>query len=131
MTNTQPSETSTFALILSAYLTCALWSGLDWSTEEETGNPIPLDENYDVDDVSPEAVAESAADLHDFLESNAEDLAGMDPEQIGHDFWLSRNHHGAGFWDRGLGERGDRLTSAAHVYGEVDLYVGDDGKLYV
>ena len=32
--------------------------------------------------------------------------------------------------DRGLGELGERLTDAAHVYGEVCLYVGDDGLVY-
>jgi hypothetical protein len=49
----------------------------------------------------------------------------------GHDFWLTRNHHGAGFWDRDLGEVGEQLTEAAQTYKEVDLYVGDDGKIYV
>ena len=55
----------------------------------------------------------------------------MEPAQAGHDFWLTRNRHGAGFWDRGLGERGQRLTDAAHVYGESYLSIGDDGKVYV
>ena len=52
-----------------------------------------------------------------------------DASSAGHDFWLTRNHHGAGFWDRGLGEVGRKLTEAAHVYGDYDLYVGDDGKV--
>jgi hypothetical protein len=54
-------------------------------------------------------------------------------ERAGHDFWLTRNHHGAGFWDRGeLDARGigKRLTDHAHSYGGVDLYVGDDGRIY-
>jgi len=25
---------------------------------------------------------------------------GVDPDQAGHDLWLTRNGHGAGFWDR-------------------------------
>jgi len=28
------------------------------------------------------------------------DLTQFDPVQIGHDLWLTRNGHGAGFWDR-------------------------------
>lgn len=48
----------------------------------------------------------------------------------GIDFWLTRNGHGAGFWDRGLGDVGTRLTCAAHNYGSVDLYAGDDGLIY-
>lgn len=41
---------------------------------------------------------------------------------FGHDLWLTRNGHGAGFWDRGLGELGDRLSEAARLLGGVDLY---------
>jgi hypothetical protein len=48
-----------------------------------------------------------------------------------HDFWLTRNHEGAGFWDRGLGSLGDDLTNGADAYGECWLVVGDDGKLYI
>lgn len=28
------------------------------------------------------------------------DLSQYDPAQVGHDLWLTRNGHGAGFWDR-------------------------------
>ena len=66
-----------------------------------------------------------------FIDANKDDPEGIDAAQAGHDFWLTRNGHGAGFWDRGLGERGDRLTNAAHVYGACDLYLGDDGFVYV
>ena len=55
-----------------------------------------------------------------------------DDEQNGHDFWLTRNHHGAGFWDRGYPESiGEALTRAAHGFGEVSLCLGDSGKLYL
>jgi len=52
-----------------------------------------------------------------------------------HDFWLTRNHHGAGFWDRKLeDERGafamQLLTEASHRFGEIDLYIGDDRQLH-
>jgi hypothetical protein len=39
-------------------------------------------------------------------------------DSAGHDFALTRNHHGAGYWCRDLGDLGDRLTTAAHAYGE-------------
>lgn len=38
-------------------------------------------------------------------------------ELAGHDFALTRNGHGAGFWDRGLGEMGDMLTEECKPYG--------------
>lgn len=46
----------------------------------------------------------------------------MTPEQIGHDFWLTRNGHGAGFWDRGHGELGDKLSDLAKTFGTVHVY---------
>lgn len=51
-------------------------------------------------------------------------------EQDGHDFYLTRNGHGVGYWDRGYGPIGDILTDAAKSYGTSGLYVGDDGKIY-
>lgn len=105
------------------YVKTALWSTLDDYAQ-------PLDEGYDYDDIEPETLAGMARTCREFVESNAADLAGIDAEQAGHDFWLTRNHHGAGFWDRGLGEVGDRLTASTHVFGEYNLYISDDGMIY-
>ena len=49
-------------------------------------------------------------------------------EVAGHDFWLSRNGHGAGFFDGDWPENGDKLQAAAEKYGQVDLQV-DDGVI--
>lgn len=105
-----------------AYIEIALWSSID-----EEGNP--LDANYGPEDLAPETLAQIVEDCQAFQEAQAADLE--DATQDGHDFWLTRNRHGAGFWDRGYGERGERLSIAARAYGERDLYVGDDGRLYV
>ena len=110
-----------------AYLECALWASTD---SDKDGNCEPLDDNYSVDDISKETKEQMFADCEDFFSSNAADLDGIDAGQAGHDFWLTRNGHGAGFWDRGYGVLGDRLTKAAKVYGSFDLYVGDDGQVY-
>lgn len=56
--------------------------------------------------------------------------APYDEERAGNDYWYTRNGHGTGFWDRGLGEIGDRLASAAR-YSERHLYRGDDGLIYL
>ena len=58
-------------------------------------------------------------------------LHGLTPEQIGHDFWLTRNGHGTGFWDRGLDDQGDALTTLCKIFGEQDAYEGDDGLIYL
>lgn len=69
-----------------------------------------------------------AADCQSFIDANHDDLLaycdavttdGSPAESYaGHDFWLTRRRHGAGFWDRGLGELGERLTRAAQSYSE-------------
>ena len=51
-----------------------------------------------------------------FIADNWQDVSGLDAAQTGHDFILTANHHGVGFWDRGLGEIGDRLTEATRGY---------------
>lgn len=88
-----------------------------------------LDGDYDIDDIEQDTLDEMRGDCESFYTSNRADLAGMDPGQAGHDFWLTRNHHGAGFWDRGLGEVGERLTKMAHPYGEYYLMAQADGKI--
>lgn len=117
---------------LRGYFECALWSSNDES--DESGGE-PLDRNYAVDDIADESVTAMIADCEDFQSANVALLrryydADRSSEQAGHDFWLTRNGHGAGFWDRGLGELGKSLSDAAKAYGECNPYVGDDGKIY-
>ena len=124
------TDASNLDNVLGAYIECALWS----STDPDADDDSPLDENYGAGDLAPETLAAMRADCADILaqcESEGIDLGPIEPEQFGHDFWLTRNRHGAGFWDRDLGALGDRLTDVSHAYGEVTLYAGDDGRLYV
>lgn len=115
--------------ILRAYIGCALWV----STNDDT----PLEDTHSVDDIAPETLAKMRNDVCDFVGGNAQTLLtaktgfGLTDASIGHDFWLTRNGHGVGFWDRDMGDLGDLLTESCQTFGEVDLYVGDDGKLYV
>lgn len=109
---------------IQAYLKCALWSSCDYSEE---GQDRPLDESFTVDDISDETFEAMKGDCLRFILSNRSDLraARIDPAQAGCDFWLTREGHGAGFWDRGLGEIGDRLTKASKVFGSFHLYVNE------
>ncbi len=83
-------------------------------------------------DFTPEAADAAHDDCEAFLNMTwkghsvvdlIESTTGYGWEQAGHDFALTRNHHGTGFWDRGLGEVGTLLTEAAQTFGESDLYV--------
>lgn len=44
----------------------------------------------------------------------------------GRDFALTRNRHGAGFWDRGLGEIGNMLSDEATAYGSHNVIIEVD-----
>lgn len=125
---------------LRGYLGCALWTGTDES--DEAGGD-PLDQNYSIEDFAPETVAKAAAECEAFQKENAADLEAFyevwpispdgDAKEAfaGHNFWLTRNGHGTGFWDRDAGEVGDRLTEASRKAGGRDVYVGDDGQLWI
>jgi hypothetical protein len=133
---------------LIAYVECELWSGLDWDGMHSKGedNPEPLDRNFGPDDLTEHANWSILEDCTDFVQSNWSILCELDPGQCGHDFSLTRNHHGAGFWDPGhltrtsvarrpgfpwYGPLGDALTKAAQIYGETDYYTTEDNKLEV
>ena len=113
-----------------AYCECALWSTHDYNEEDSEGIEM-LDANYGIEDISNECLAQMAADCADFRANN-EDLEAAyarndehfyyGPAQAGYDFWLTREGHGAGFWDRGLGEVGERLSALARPYGSFGLY---------
>lgn len=81
------------------------------------GNGPERLENADPDTIDDHSFKRVVAECKAFVESEWTDLAGLSPDQAGHDFWLTRNGHGAGYYDRGLGTVGDRLTAAAKVYG--------------
>lgn len=114
-----------------AFFGCALWSSNDHDAE---GEP-PLDQDYSIEDIADETILKLKGDCDAFRQANRELLDavteqfGADESQHGHDFWLTRNGHGAGFWDRGYLDAGDKLSEAARAYGEVNLYV-QDGKIY-
>lgn len=108
-----------------AYLECAIWASHD------------LGSHASIDMIHGGTLATMVSDCEDFQKGNEADLelycnTGRTLGHAGHDFWLTRNRHGAGFWGRGLPENlGRRLTEASHAYGEFTLYHGEhDGKIY-
>lgn len=107
-----------------AYVTCMLWAELG-----EDGKP--LDANYSAGDLSIEAGATVDRECAAFIKAAGTLLDNMTPDEAGHDFWLTRNHHGAGFWDRDLGAVGAKLTQLSHMFGSCDPYVGDDGLIHL
>jgi len=107
--------------MLPHYLTCAEWA--DKPDEIESGL-----------DFSPCAEEVSLADCMRFVGMNWKIIKECSPEQVGHDFWLTRNGHGSGFWDRpeiyGGQENAEALTESANSFGSRDLFE-HNGKLII
>lgn len=85
------------------------------------------------DELAPETLARVIADCAKFRDDAKIVACIADKDaQAGHDFWLTRNGHGAGFWDGDWPEPDAiYLDARSDTFGNVDLYRGDDGKLYL
>jgi hypothetical protein len=124
-----------FAAFLSGYTTALLWS----SADTVDGDDVNLDDY----ELSTAGADKCRAGCLDFFTANHADIveaAGLYPTRkehggfalAGHDFALTRNGHGAGFWDGDLPEElGERLTKASDAAGQVDAYLGDDGQVWL
>ena len=124
------------------YKLTALWSTNDY---DKTDCEF-LDESFSVDDFDNDARKAIESDCLKFITSNKDDLETYSDsityniheslsawEVAGHDFWLTRNGHGAGFWDRlGLDETiGKRLSDSSRAFGECNIYVNDQQTLSI
>lgn len=125
-----------FREFFDAYVETALWSSTDTPPSDSNPDPepVPLDRFPESETLRSDLLpdAESFYRFHHELWT----LHGWTDAQAGQDFWLTRNRHGTGFWDRydPIHPNHERaalqLTDASHAYGEVYLYLGDDGKVY-
>jgi hypothetical protein len=115
------------------YLETALWSSTHFADQQDHRG-TSFDDLYDVsdfDDAQVKSVEQTLDDFHAYVAETLGDvLDAFDDTDIAHDLWLSRNGHGAGFFDGDYGEHGDALQAAAKTFGSCDLYVGDDGRMY-
>ena len=101
------------------YLEAALWSTMD-----DYGKP--LDKNYSIEHFSKELIQQAVVDCNKFRELSKYNIT----DNMAHDFWFTRNHHGSGFWDGDYEEEmGNYLTELSHSFGEMCFYVSN-GKIY-
>ena len=112
-----------------AYMEAILFAETDQS-DEQGGEPLSA--NYDITDFSAESLRKIKKDCDLFQqESQLRLYPGSEVAvKAGHDFWLTRVGHGAGFWDGDWPEpEATRYTELSKKFGHVDVYVGDDGML--
>jgi hypothetical protein len=144
--------------ILKGYLECALWTeeerlkedmpNIDFNEDDnkmdEIEKIIHLNDSlnrksfdfFTKEDIDVDSLIDAYSDIKKFIEfagKEAIDYAinerGL--ERLGHDIWLTRNHHGAGFFDHSYDDDiENKLTQAAYKLKEINLFVGDNYKLY-
>ncbi len=114
-----------------SYAQTAIWSSTNPDNDE------PLDNGgYEISD---ELEAEFNDDCERFLEQHAETIRQAETYRnngsnnfvmAGHDFWLTRCGHGAGFWDGDYSEpHATILDNASQEFGNVDLWVNDNMEI--
>ena len=109
-------------LFTRAYKECALWT-----EEEEIDTSLYF---------NTETLLKMNNDCKKFVEQAGDLLDDWFASDAGHDFWLTRNGHGAGFWDRetSTGETSTEdnrtaLSKLASSFGESTLYE-NDGEIH-
>lgn len=114
-------------VFVKSYIETAIWSSTDDDGE-------PLDKRFDASHLLDDSWLRCVAQCADFL-SRPEvvkisgDWTAEDFRRAGHDFWLTRNGHGAGFWDGDWPNNGKELTEASKQAGECNLLVSEvDGE---
>lgn len=150
----------TFTEFTYSYLGTALWSSLcllpvtedelvDGCMDVDDEHPLHgvsendhYDAHFDHDDFTEESLGKASHDCQRFMELLIntglydEAIQYQDDDTIAHDFWLTRNGHGAGFWDGdyGTGDNcvGDRITTLIKDnFAEQHIWINDDGSLEI
>lgn len=125
------------------YLIALLWTMPGDDECENPGDAIALC------DLPQETIEEAKQDVIEFVNTcgalfdqamQCYDGYGRHPDAcsaeaaFGHDFALTRNRHGSGFWDQeheGLPRiLGEALTRVCKWFQARNLYIGDNGRVY-
>jgi hypothetical protein len=113
MTTIEP--TAKECVFIQAYL-----EAIDFTETGDTDQPAAGTQFYHL------FLRDSMIDCLSFFSRVSCYLEDSELARAGHDFWLTRNGHGAGFWDGDWPVYGDLFTKIAKGYGEVDAHYGSD-----
>lgn len=121
----------------------AFADALLWTTSHTDENGMTLSDDLSGFEFFTQSAESIRKACHDFLKNLPEHIGAAARVAysgrewpafvcIGHDFLLTRNGHGAGFWYQdflpdGLG---NALTEYAENWGKCYAYLGDDGLVY-
>lgn len=114
---------NSIAPIVRVYLQTILWSNIG-------DDDIPLDETHTIEDFDVSVINSAKKDINVFMNNIGTLAVKYDPLTLVVDFLLTRNRTGAGFGDGDYGDDEDILIKAAKRFSELDVYIGDDNKIY-
>jgi hypothetical protein len=110
---------------LESYLQTALWA----APEDDQGRTLDRRFANRRNVFTKAAVAQARRVCDSFVRNNWEllqqamDETGVQAAGLAHDFYLTQNRHGAGFWDGDYPEElGRALTAASHRYPEMTAW---------
>ena len=120
---------------LRGYLECAEWCGVAMDEDREALE-LAVAPKW-----SAAAIKQAREECDDFIvaaasagiwDATADDKDETELAFAGHDFYLTRNGHGCGFWDDRRGYYGDgggrALAELAKPYGEVGVQFDDESE---
>jgi len=111
-----------FETFTAAYIECLEWTAISL---DEDGDFI---DSADVEDLTAEQQREIHEDCQAFFKANYFDIQ-TNFRLAGHDFCLTRNGHGAGFWDGNWPPVVEtRLTENSRPYGSQTLAYYDEDQ---
>ena len=120
-------------LVLRESVMTILWQAGEIYDENGDLTLESYDEKYDLDGLDDVDRLRILTDVYGFIMRAMEEHA-LEPylksynwAQMCHDYWLTRNGHGAGFWCRGLGDVGKTLSDLAED-GSYDVFAVDGGE---
>ena len=119
----QAGSIESLSPMVRGYLECAEWCGIADEREQQAFVEFVGRARW-----SERALAEAVRVCESFKATAGELLAEWSDAQAGHDLWLTRNGHGAGFWDRGW-NWGSLLSTIAHGYGECNVWFDEGAGL--
>jgi hypothetical protein len=106
-----------------SYLETLLWSSCDLEVDEFYFDTLDALVFTSEVDLKNEATVQHLESVEAFYDKYQGIWRGYwTDDYAAHDLALTRNSHGAGFWDRGYGEKGKRLSDAARVYGSAHVW---------
>jgi hypothetical protein len=114
------------------FVETALWCT---PTVKPNGEEIEgLDSEYSIDDLSVDCAKTLREICIKFFNECAqlviEEKDIPEWSQAGHDLWLTIGEYGVGFWDGDWPVNGNKLTEWCEKQNKIDLYIGDDNRIY-